>query len=77
MHISEEILKRASEGYRRIRNTIKLLLSNTSDYSQRDSKDINNLTIVDKWILNQASDLQRLIQKNYEDFKLIIYLLRE
>ena len=69
MHISEEILKRASEGYRRIRNTIKFLLSNTSDYSQRDSKDINNLTIVDKWILNQASDLQRLIQKNYEDFK--------
>ena len=69
MHISEEILKRASEGYRRIRNTIKFLLSNTSDYSQRDSKDINNLTIVDKWILNQASDLQCLIQKNYEDFK--------
>ncbi len=69
MHISEEILKRASEGYRRIRNTIKFLLSNTSDYSQRDSKDINNLTIVDKWILNQASDLQHLIQKNYEDFK--------
>mgnify|MGYP001167792099 FL=1 len=69
MHISEEILKRASEGYRRIRNTIKFLLSNTSDYSQKDNKEIDNLTIVDKWILNQAFDLQHLIQKNYEDFK--------
>ena len=67
MHISEEILKRASEGYRRIRNTIKFLLSNTSDYSQKDNKEIDNLTIVDKWILNQAFDLQHL--KNYEDFK--------
>ncbi len=69
MNISEEILKRASEGYRRIRNTIKFLLSNTSDYSQASDNLPNNLTIVDKWILHKASVLQDSIKKDYDNFK--------
>lgn len=69
MHISEEILKRASEGYRRIRNTIKFLLSNISDYSNENSKTPDELTLVDKWILNQAQILQISIRKNYDEFK--------
>ena len=69
MHISEEILKRASEGYRRIRNTIKFLLSNISDYSNENSKTPDELTLVDKWILNQAQILQISVRKNYDEFK--------
>lgn len=69
MHISEEILKRASEGYRRIRNTIKFLLSNIYDYSNENSKTPDELTLVDKWILNQAQILQISVRKNYDEFK--------
>lgn len=69
MHISEEILKRASEGYRRIRNTIKFLLSNISDYSNENGKTPDELTLVDKWILNQAQILQISVRKNYDEFK--------
>ena len=69
MHISEEILKRASEGYRRIRNTIKFLLSNISDYSNKNNKTPDELTLVDKWILNQAQILQISVRKNYDEFK--------
>ena len=69
MHISEEILKRASEGYRRIRNTIKFLISNTADYPQKVGSNRDNLTILDKWILHEAIKLQKKIKKNYEDFK--------
>ncbi len=69
MHISEEILKRASEGYRRIRNTIKFLISNTADYSQKENISQDKLTILDKWILNEAFTLQDSIKQNYEEFK--------
>ncbi len=69
MHISEEILKRASEGYRRIRNTIKFLISNTADYSLKTDEGQDKLTILDKWILNETCQLQNSIKKNYEDFK--------
>ena len=69
MHISEEILKRASEGYRRIRNTIKFLLSNISDYSNKNNKTPDELTLVDRWILNQAQILQISVRKNYDEFK--------
>jgi isoleucyl-tRNA synthetase len=30
--ISDEILKRAVDGYRRIRNTLRFLLANTADF---------------------------------------------
>ena len=69
MHISEEILKRASEGYRRIRNTIKFLLSNISDYSNKNNKTPDELTLVDRWILNQAQILQISVRRNYDEFK--------
>ena len=69
MHISEEILKRASEGYRRIRNTIKFLISNTADYSQEKDSNLNNLTILDKWMLHETVKMQKTIKKNYENFK--------
>ena len=35
LSISDEILKRVVEGYRRIRNTLRFLLANTSDFDAR------------------------------------------
>ena len=37
--ISDEILKRVAEGYRRIRNTLRFLLANLGDFD--DKKDLN------------------------------------
>ena len=36
LFISDEILKRVVEGYRRIRNTLRFLLANTSDFDARE-----------------------------------------
>jgi isoleucyl-tRNA synthetase len=37
LNISDEILKRNVEGYRRIRNTLRFLLANTSDFTATDA----------------------------------------
>ena len=68
MTISDEIIKRVSESYRRIRNTSKFLLSNISDY---DNQDINSEDMVelDKWIIHKAKELNNQILKDYEEFK--------
>ena len=68
MTISDEIIKRVSESYRRIRNTSKFLLSNISDYDGTEI-DLDNMVQIDKWIIHKAKKLNIQIQKDYREFK--------
>ena len=69
MTISEEIIKRVSESYRRIRNTSKFLLSNINDFDVNGFDKSNFLLLLDKWIIHKAEKMNRQIQKDYEEFK--------
>ena len=68
MTISDEILKRVSESYRRIRNTSKFLLSNISDF-ENESLSVKDMILLDKWIIHKAGKLNIQIKKDYENFK--------
>ncbi len=68
MTISDEIIKRVSESYRRIRNTSKFLLSNISDYDGTEI-DLDNMVQIDKWIIHKAKKLNIQIKKDYSEFK--------
>ena len=68
MTISDEILTRTSESYRRIRNTIKFLLSNINDYTSDGQIQTEDMPLVDKWILNETQNLQDRVTRYYEEF---------
>ena len=70
MTISEEIIKRVSESYRRIRNTSKFLLSNINDFDV-NGFDKSNLLVLDKWIIHKAEEMNKQIQNDYENSSLI------
>ena len=68
MNVSEEILNRTSDKYRKIRNTIKFLLSNIADY---DPTNLSNQSItieLDKWILKKTFAVQDEIKKHYDSY---------
>ena len=69
MNISEEIIERAAESYRRIRNTVRFLLSNIDDLEQNQITAEKEMLILDKWILCKANDVQQKILNNYNDYK--------
>ena len=48
MPLSKDILKQVSESYRKIRNTLRFLMSNTSDFNPENSLSYDELTPVDK-----------------------------
>ena len=50
--ISDNILKQISEQYRKLRNTIRILLANIEDLEEKVSLD--KLNIVDTWVLNKS-----------------------
>ncbi len=68
--ISDEILKRVAEGYRRIRNTLRFLLANLADFdaSKHLLKPAEMLSI-DRYALYLADKLQSDITADYERYE--------
>lgn len=64
---SDEILKRAADAYRRIRNTSRYLLSNISDFNpETDLVAANDMLALDRWAVAQAAHSQAKIIDAYE-----------
>lgn len=67
--VSDEIFKRCSEAYRRIRNTARFLLSNLNDFNpQNDLLNPDQLVALDHWAVVTTRALQQKIVKAYDDF---------
>ncbi len=67
--ISDDILARTSDAYRRIRNTFRFLLSNLYDFSPEDAVAWDELPEVDKAALVSLSDMVDSVTKAYDEWK--------
>jgi isoleucyl-tRNA synthetase len=69
MNISEQILKRNSDAYRRIRNTARFLLSNLSDFCpDKEMVQHEDLLLLDQWVLNRLIEIDEGIKKDYDNY---------
>lgn len=66
IRISKEILNRLTEAYRKIRNTCRFLLGNTSDFDGGDYSD--RLQEIDRWAMNSLQKLVRKVTRAYDNF---------
>lgn len=65
MTVSDEILKRVADTYRRIRNTCRFLLGNLADFDPaKDSVPLDQMLPLDLWALARAEDLNRWVTEN-------------
>ena len=69
LKIGSEIIKSNVDTYRRLRNTIRFILGNLSDFSEGSSLEYSDLTDLDKYILSQLAILEKNVLKNYEIFE--------
>jgi len=70
MNVSDEILKRTSDGYRRLRNTARFLLSNLADFNPAtDSVPASELLALDRWVVDRAYHLQQEVLAAYESYQ--------
>ena len=67
---SENLMQRVSENYRKLRNTMRFLLSNLADFSPKaDSVPWEEMQPLDQYILARTAELDAAIRKAYEDFE--------
>jgi isoleucyl-tRNA synthetase len=70
MSVSDEILKRMADSYRRMRNTVRFLLGNLSGFEPaRDALPIPELVALDRWAIGRAHALQEEIVDAYRSFQ--------
>ena len=69
MTISDEILKRTSDSYRRVRNTARYLLGNLDGFDSAKLVKFDDMLELDQWVVNYASKKQSLITELYNDFQ--------
>lgn len=68
MPLSKDILKQVSESYRKIRNTLRFLMANTSDFNPKDALSYEELTNVDKYMHIKLQRFIKEIKNHYDNF---------
>ena len=70
LSISNEILKRVVESYRRIRNTLRFLLANTSDFdAAKHAVQFSQMVEVDRYALALTAKLQEEVAADYARYQ--------
>ena len=70
MSVSEEILKRTSDAYRRIRNTARFLLSNLNGFDPAENMVAPaDMIELDRWAVDRALQLHEEIKAAYVDYQ--------
>jgi isoleucyl-tRNA synthetase len=68
--IDDRILARVVDTYRRVRNTLKFLLANVSDFDpQTDAVPADQLLEIDRYALSRVAELQAEILRHYEVYE--------
>jgi isoleucyl-tRNA synthetase len=69
--LSEEILKRVTDSYRRVRNTLRFLLANTADYDPaKHALPVGQWLEIDRYALAMTQKLQDEVKQDYERYEL-------
>ena len=69
MTVSDEILNRSADSYRRIRNTMRFMLANMQGFDPKhDLVDMNNMLVLDRWIVSKTHDLQQQVINEYDNY---------
>ncbi len=80
MAISDEILKRTADSYRRIRNTSRFLLANINDFNpKQDAISFADMLPLDQWAVAHTNDIQKKLIARYDDYDFhgVIQLLHQ
>jgi isoleucyl-tRNA synthetase len=67
--VSDEIFKRVSDTYRRLRNTSRFLLANLHDFDPaKDQVAATDMLELDRWVVERAKALQAEIKSLYNSY---------
>ena len=74
IRVSQEILKRLTDSYRKVRNTFRFMLGNCSDFDpEKDKLDFDQMMEIDQYVLYRFKQVSNKIIKAYESFEFHVF----
>ncbi|MBV8815948.1 MAG: isoleucine--tRNA ligase [Verrucomicrobia bacterium] len=64
----EKLFEQLTDTYRRIRNTLRILLGNLHDYTNTSANRLE-FTLIDRWMLSRLEDLVKQCREGYERYE--------
>ena len=70
VRVSDLIFKQLSDSYRKIRNTVRILIANLADFNpNKDMMAFEDLYEIDRWIVSAMNDLTKSVRESYDKFE--------
>lgn len=70
VRVSDPIFKQLSDAYRKIRNTVRILIADLNDFDpEKDSVSYTELFEIDRWIMAEMNELTKNVRKAYETYE--------
>ncbi len=75
VRVSDPIFRQLSDAYRKIRNTVRILIANLSDFNpDTDMLSFDTLPEIDRWVISRMNDLTATVRRAYDDYEFhIVY----
>lgn len=67
--VSKEILEQFSDIYRKIRNTLRFIISNLYDFKEGDSIAYEDIGELNQWVLHRLNNLIKEINESFNEYK--------
>lgn len=69
IHLSHTIISQVRDSYGKIRNVLRFLMSNLTDFHREtDAVDLSSISVLDHWALNQFNTVIIQVKSNYESY---------
>lgn len=74
MRIGQEMLKQASESYRRFRNTLRFILGNLADFSEDEILPADQMPELERWVLHRLTQIDASLQNTINDYDFLNFV---
>ena len=70
VRVSDPIFRQLSEAYRKIRNTVRILIADLSDFNpDTDAVAFDALPEIDRWMISRMNELTKTVLESYNDYE--------
>ena len=70
VRVSDVIFKQLSDAYRKIRNTVRILIANLNDFNpDTDAVAFEDLFEIDRWVISAMNDLTKTVKTAYDTYE--------
>ena len=75
VRVSDPIFRQLSDAYRKIRNTVRILIADLADFDpNKDAVDFEKLQEIDQWMISKMNDLAKTVLRAYDEYEFhIVY----